>query len=511
MAKERGFAVVSGSSTVVARIMENGTVRFGEDMAVTGAYSGTLVLNLPSGQGDGRVVQVDSSNSASLAQLSASQIALNDGMSTNFGGNTDVSGALVFLSSSINSLGAQSNLDVSASNGSGSIVFANEVFSILGTTNQTVTSYDEGTNTLTVGLTDSVFLSGSLTASTGVLVNGGGVTATGNISGSGDLLVGATTTLGGNLTVNGASNTVNGSLTVTGDLLVSGSTVTLNVENLLVEDPLILVGSGNVGTSLDEGLIFQRGGDGNKGFIWDETADEFALIDTDETGTTAGNVVINSYVKLHIGALTGSSGEFAGNLDVDGNTTLNTLTSSNGIEVTAGPLTFPNSSLVGLSSSGGQLLVNYGAVANTAVQGNTQVTFSGVSGEIEIVSGSPLTLGSGGTVQIGLPDNVTISGDLIVSGNTTLGTNQLDTITVVGNLRHPIFTVSGANNVPTFPIVPDEYISNASIYSGFSFYLTSSAAATNGITPGSGSILTVGNKWYFNENGEWHPSFFYSV
>lgn len=510
MAKERGFAVVSGSSTVVARIMENGTVRFGEDMAVTGAYSGTLVLNLPSGLGDGRVVQVNASNSASLAQLSASQIALNAGM-PDFGGSTSVSGALVFLSSSISSLDAGANLDVSASNGSGSITFANEVFSILGTANQTVTSYDEGTNTLRVSLTENVFLSGSLTASTGVLVNAGGVTATGNISGSGDLQVGGITTLGGNLTVNGASNTVNGSLTVTGDLLVSGSTVTLNVENLLVEDPLILVGSGNLSTSLDEGLIFQRGGDGNKGFIWDESADEFALIDTDETGTTAGNVGINSYVNLHIAELTASNANFTGNIDVDGNTVLNTLTSSNGIEVTAGPLTFPNSSLVGLSSSGGQLLVNYGSVANTAVQGNTQVTFSGVSGEIEIVSGSPLTLGAGGTVLIGLPDNVTVTGDLVVSGNTTLGTNQLDTITVAGNLRHPIFTVSGANNVPTFPIVPDEYVQNPAIYAGFSFYLTSSAAATNGITPGSGSILTVGNKWYFNENGEWHPSFFYSV
>ena len=41
--------------------------------------------------------------------------------------------------------------------------------------------------------------------------------------------------------------------------------------------------------------------------IWDESADEWAAINTDETGTTAGNVTIASYAGLQVGAFTASS------------------------------------------------------------------------------------------------------------------------------------------------------------------------------------------------------------
>ena len=73
--------------------------------------------------------------------------------------------------------------------------------------------------------------------------------------------------------------------------------------------------------------------------------------------------------------------------------------------------------------------VQYGSSANTAVQGNTSLSFAGTSNEISIDGGSSITLGSGGTVTIGLADtiagnrtfsnNVTISGNLTVSGTTT--------------------------------------------------------------------------------------------
>ena len=46
MSKQKGFAVISGSSTVVAKIMENGTVVFGDQKPVNMRVSGTLVLDL---------------------------------------------------------------------------------------------------------------------------------------------------------------------------------------------------------------------------------------------------------------------------------------------------------------------------------------------------------------------------------------------------------------------------------------------------------------------------------
>lgn len=100
--------------------------------------------------------------------------------------------------------------------------------------------------------------------------------------------------------------------------------------------------------------------------------------------------------------------------------------------------------LTGLSTTGNSgegatptLAVTYGALANTAVQGNTAITYSGAANEITIDGGSTITLGSGGTVTLGLADtiggnrtfsgNVTVSGDLTVNGSTTtISTTNLD-------------------------------------------------------------------------------------
>jgi hypothetical protein len=104
--------------------------------------------------------------------------------------------------------------------------------------------------------------------------------------------------------------TVADNLTVTGDLTVSGATTTVATTNLVVADPLVKYGNTYVGSANDQGFIVTRG-DGsstntqNRGFIWDESADEFATIAANtEAGTTAGNVTINDYAPLHVGAIT---------------------------------------------------------------------------------------------------------------------------------------------------------------------------------------------------------------
>ena len=95
---------------------------------------------------------------------------------------------------------------------------------------------------------------------------------------------------------------------VTGDLTVNGDTTTVNTTNLLVEDPLIVLAKNQSGTpTLDAGLIIERGDYSNAGLIYDESADEFAFMFTDETGSTAGNVTISSYAALRVGSITESS------------------------------------------------------------------------------------------------------------------------------------------------------------------------------------------------------------
>jgi hypothetical protein len=89
----------------------------------------------------------------------------------------------------------------------------------------------------------------------------------------------------------------------------------------------------------------------------------------------------------------------------------------------------------GLSLDNGDnsLKVDYGSTSGTAVEGNTSLTVQGTANEIEITGGS-ITLGSGGTVTIGLPDNVTISGSLTANGNVYLGNSTSDSVTIAGNL-----------------------------------------------------------------------------
>lgn len=72
--------------------------------------------------------------------------------------------------------------------------------------------------------------------------------------------------------------------------------------------------------------------------------------------------------------------------------------------------------------------VDYGSTSGTAVEGNTSLVVQGTANEIEI-SGGSITLGAGGTVTVGLPDEVTIQTGSI-AGDLSVGND----LTVVGNL-----------------------------------------------------------------------------
>src|SRR5690606_3835753 len=77
-------------------------------------------------------------------------------------------------------------------------------------------------------------------------------------------------------------------------------------------------------------------------------------------------------------------------------------------------------SLTGLSTSGNSgegstptLSVLYGNTANTAVQGNTQIT---INNGTNLTGGGTIILGSGGSVTLNVADSPTFSGTLTVQG-----------------------------------------------------------------------------------------------
>ena len=109
------------------------------------------------------------------------------------------------------------------------------------------------------------------------------------------------------VTDRGASTTNSitvGGLVVNGDLTVSGAHTVTSAEEVLIEDSTLLLNSNVTGTPTeDAGIIIERGTSSNVGVVWDESADEFALIDTTDAGGTAGDIVIADYVDLRVGAL----------------------------------------------------------------------------------------------------------------------------------------------------------------------------------------------------------------
>lgn len=449
----KGFGVISGSSTVVAKILEDGTIRFGQDIAADIKMSGSLVLNLGSEATD-RYLRTDANGTASWSQVAASEVSVTPSGNLT---STDVQSALEELQDQMDGVSDSGSIVFSDGTNSGTVNTDGSTLTIQGTANEATVGF--AGSTYTVGLPDDVIITNNLT--------------------------------------------------VQNDLVVNGTSTFLNTENLFVEDPLITLASGNAAQTLDQGLVMTRSGS-NYAMIWDESSDEFAFIETSEDGTTAGNVAITSYAPLQIGDLTAVSGNLSGDLTVQGFTEL-----QGGLQVT-GAVNLPNASIenqelvnstiridlgAGLTSSlGDPFDVALGGTASFAFDSATLgfITFSGTANEIDINGGTYGTASLGETVTIGLPDNVEITNNLFVTGNlevtgsTYLGTDGNDETIINSKFRIPVFTTG---------TIPSEYVNSPENYAGHMFYLSGAGSS-------SGDFQT-GNKWYQNENGEWYKSFFF--
>jgi hypothetical protein len=98
---------------------------------------------------------------------------------------------------------------------------------------------------------------------------------------------------------------------ITGDLLVKGNTTTVDTANLNIEDNVILLNKGELGSGVSEGtagLDIDRGSLPNAQFLWDETTDKFKiqLEDNTLTGIVVGNIATNPTTNLQFDMQSGA-------------------------------------------------------------------------------------------------------------------------------------------------------------------------------------------------------------
>ena len=112
-------------------------------------------------------------------------------------------------------------------------------------------------------------------------------------------------------------------LVVTGNLSVHGTTFTANAENLVVQDQFIALSNGGT-SSMDVGIFYNRGTEGNAAVWYDASDSSFYLSETKDPFSNT-TVKPTSAANLNVGALTATSFTGSGAGLTAGTTPLTTL------------------------------------------------------------------------------------------------------------------------------------------------------------------------------------------
>lgn len=208
----------------------------------------------------------------------------------------------------------------------------------------------------------------------------------------------------------------------------------INSTSVDFNDPLIRLNKSQSGANdKDIGVVFERGSDANVALIWDESTDQFAVINTSETGSTSGNVDISSYANFRAGTITASltgnvtgnastasawanartitlGGVLSGNVSIDG---------SANVTLTAAHTSDPVITLTG-DVTGSATMTNLGNVSITATVADDSHNhiISNIDGLQTALDAKAALSGATFTGDIS-GTNLTLSGNLTVSGNTT--------------------------------------------------------------------------------------------
>jgi len=179
-----------------------------------------------------------------------------------------------------------------------------------------------------------------------------------------------------------------------------------------IQDPLVALNYGYSGANTrDLGLLMDRGSSTNVAFIWDESEDHFAVVNSTESGSTEGNITISGYADIKANSFIGNvTGDITGNLtgNITGNLTGNVTGNVTG-------------DLTGASTGAHNGTV--GATTPSTGVFTTVSASSGFTGNLTgNVTGSTTGINYGNvtaTVGTSTFNNVTVNGNLTLNGTTT--------------------------------------------------------------------------------------------
>jgi hypothetical protein len=398
-----------------------------------------------------------------------------------------------------------------------------------------------GADALTIGLPDNVSVTGtlgtgglatlhSLDVTNGATVGGAlGVTGTSTL---GVVNAGATTvttltasaaanfqttanvtstlTVGGQLNANGGINADSGAFTVadtTGDVATTGSltvgsgadiTGTTLLDDVDVSGTADITGNTTVGGTL--------GVTGAATFQTDVTivggsGDTFTI--------TNGAATTLFEVNAETGQVDATAINVSGNFDVNGDTTVDNFEIGGGSTVSMGSNVVTNvgTPLVGTDAVNLQYItdnvLNVGWTLSDGITdqdvliGDT-VTLEGTPNEIEVNVSSP------DTMTIGLPDDVTISGNLTVNTNATVtgtldvdGTTTTDGITNDGNIGTTTLSTTGLATLNSATVSTTLGVTGESTFTALTTHnggLTTTTAAVTDLTDGRVVLAGTGGE-----------------
>ena len=275
----------------------------------------------------------------------------------------------------------------------------------------------------------------------------------------------------------------NSDLQVTGNLTVTGTTTTVDTVNTLIEDPLIVLASGQTsGTpTVDIGYIGLRGVDNNIALAWKEGASEFvAAFTTTDSGNSYSNTTftIASYADFKANNITANS-----NLVVNGTTSLagNIISTAN----VTGNLNAGNVNVVGNVSAdyyygNGYYLsgINVGNLAVTKIyNGGSYANIAAADGNMVVAIGNSSNL-----VATFYDTGVIFNGNVSVTGNINVQ-NSLNgaNLSLTGNVDS---NLNVTNNVTGGNITAVTLVSSGGNVSASSF-LTGANLSLSGNVDGN--------------------------